>query len=239
MTSPFKIDSLRGLLLTAAASVALVACGGSSDDSAKTDAPAQSAAANPYITATDHKTGNIDAAVTIVEYASIVCGHCANWHSTVYPEFKKKYIDTGKVLYVFRPFPTSPQELADAGHLIAECADEEKYFENISLQFERQKQIFEMAGKGQAREAYISVAKSAGLSEEEFLACMTDEDTRAAYKSVVEGGLDAGVTGTPSFFINGTKEKVYKLEEIEDIILPLLGEPIPERAAPEALEAEE
>ena len=238
MTSSYKTDSLRGVLLTAAASIVLAACGGSSSetDAAKPAAPAQSAAANPYITATDHKTGNVDAAVTVVEYASIVCGHCANWHSTVYPDFKKKYIDTGKVLYVFRPFPTSPQELADAGHLIAECAAEEKYFDNINLQFERQKQIFEMAGKGQAREAYISVAKSAGLSEEEFLACMTDEETRAAYKAVVEGGLDAGVTGTPSFFINGNKEKVYKLEEIEQVILPLLGEPLPEATEPEAKE---
>ena len=237
MFDSFKTDSLRGLFLTAAASVVLVACGGSGvADEAKTTAPAQSAPANTFITATDHKTGNLDAAVTVVEYASIVCGHCANWHSTVYPDFKKKYIDTGKVLYVFRPFPTSPQELADAGHLIAECAAEEKYFDNISLQFERQKQIFEMAGKGQAREAYISVAKSAGLSEENFLACMQDEETRAAYKAVVEGGLDAGVTGTPSFFINGKKEKVYKLEEIETVILPLLGEPLPEPAASDAKE---
>ncbi len=229
MIDSVNTDSLRGLFLTAAASLLLVACGGGGTDTGSTDA-SNTGATSAFVVEGDHTTGNPNAAVTVVEYASIVCGHCANWHSTVYPEFKKKYVDTGKVLYVFRPFPTSPQELADAGHLIAECADEEKYFDNISLQFERQKQIFEMAGKGQAREAYVGVAKSAGLSEDEFLACMVNEDIRAAYKAVVEGGINAGVTGTPSFFINGTKEKVYTLETIEDVILPILGEPIPERS---------
>ena len=70
----------------------------------------------------DFAIGSETANVALVEYASVSCGHCANWHSTVYPDFKKKYIDTGKVRYIFRTFPTAPIQLADAGHKIAMCA---------------------------------------------------------------------------------------------------------------------
>jgi len=81
----------------------------------------------------DHAIGNPDAKVTVVEYASVTCGHCANWHTSVYPEFKAQYVDTGKVRYVFREFPTPPQRLAHTGFLIANCADENKFFDNISM----------------------------------------------------------------------------------------------------------
>ena len=70
-----------------------------------------------------------DAKVTVVEYASVTCGHCAVWNEEVWPEFKTKYVDTKKVRYVFREFPTPPQDIAVAGFLIARCAGEDKYFD--------------------------------------------------------------------------------------------------------------
>jgi len=227
MTDSFKTDSLRRALIAGAAAFVLVACSGGepSGTSEKTTSNG-----GDYETATDYATGSKDAKVTVVEYASVVCGACANWHTTVYPDFKKKYVDTGKVRYVYRPFPTSPTELADAGHMIAMCADRKSFMKNISLQFKRQKQIFDMAGKGKAREAYLSIAKAAGLSEDDFVSCLQNPEIKAQYEAVVKGGSESGVTGTPSFFINGTKEKVFTLEQIEDVILPILGEPIPDRS---------
>ena len=178
----------------------------------------------------DFAIGSETANVALVEYASVSCGHCANWHSTVYPDFKKKYIDTGKVRYIFRTFPTAPIQLADAGHKIAMCAGKDNYFKNIKIQFDRQKQIFDMAGQGRAREAYISLAKASGLSEQDFLSCIQDEEIDKAYEATVQSGYDLGITGTPSFFINGEAHKVYDLESIEAVILPMLGEAMPDKA---------
>ena len=230
MIDSFKTDSVRRILLAGAAALILAACGG------KTDTPSApsggGSAAGQYEVAGDKGIGSKDAKVTIVEYASVVCPACANWHVTVYPDLKKKYVDTGKVRYIFRAFPTSPEELADAGHMIALCAGDANYLKNIKLQFERQKQIFALAGQGKAREAYIGVAKASGLSEDDFIACMQNEDIRKTYDAVVKGGSEAGVASTPSFFINGEKTArgIYSLETLEDIFLPILGEPIPDRS---------
>lgn len=222
-------------MLCAVTALVLTACGGGSETPAQNTASETSsaAAASEFVRPEDYTSGSKDAKVVVTEYASVVCGHCANWHSTVYPDFKKKYIDTGKVLYVFRSFPTAPKELADAGHMIAMCAGDENYFKNIKLQFDRQKQIFDQAGQGKAREAYVSLAKASGLSEEDFIACISNPDIRDKYEATVQSGYDLGVTGTPSFFINGEKQSVYDLESIEAVILPLLGEPIPKKAESE------
>jgi protein-disulfide isomerase len=178
--------------------------------------------------ADDHAIGNPDAAVTLVEYASVSCGACANWHNTVYPDFKKKYIDTGKVRYVFREFLAGEPTMADAGFMIALCAPEDKYFENIGLQFKRQAQMFEFARNNQLREAYVNLAKSSGLSEEEFVSCMANTELREQYQDRMQAGIDAGITGTPGFVINGQLQRnVFTLESIEEVILPLLGEDAP------------
>lgn len=229
MTQITHIDSgfrFTHLLVSLAAGLSLAAC----SDSGNT-ASSQGGAASQYETADDHAIGNPDASVTVVEYASVVCGACANWHETVYPDFKTTYIDSGKVRYVFREFPTSPANLARTGFLIANCADETKFFENIALQFKRQRQIFKAAGNGTVREEYINIAKSAGLNEEEFYACLSDEAENARYDAVVQGGEDAGVTGTPSFFINGEKisrtpsgTQLFTMESFAEVLGPLLGE---------------
>lgn len=226
--------------LTLATAVLVSACG---DSGVKSTA---SAGTSAFEVAGDHAIGNPDAKVTLVEYASVVCGHCASWHEGVYPEFKKNYIDTGKVRYVFREFPTAPETLARTGFLIANCADETKFFDNISLQFKQQKQVFQAARDGKAREIYTNIAKSAGLSEAEFEACLSNQEEIDRYEAVVQGGIDAGVTGTPAFFLNGEKmtrtpsgATFYDLASIEEIILPILGEAVPAKAdtsAPDAVE---
>ncbi|NNC38655.1 MAG: DsbA family protein [Hyphomonadaceae bacterium] len=173
----------------------------------------------------DHAMGNADASVTIVEYASVTCGHCANWDKTVWDDFRKKYVDTGKVRYVFREFPTAPVTLANAGHLLANCAGDDKFFDLIHIQFQRQREILT---SDDVKGEYIRLAKSAGMSEADFEACMTNEEEIARLDKVVEDGFAAGVTGTPTFFLNGKKIAAYVLEDFDKEIAQALGEPIPE-----------
>lgn len=182
----------------------------------------QVAGQGKYEVAGDHAIGNADATVTIVEYASVVCGACANWHNSVYPDLKKEYVDTGKVRFVFREFPTSPANFAYAGFTIANCADEDRFFENISMQFSRQSAILSSANP---RKAYEDLAKASGLSVADYEACLADEDWKTAYDAKVDAAVAAGVNATPTFFINGEKAKVFTIESFKEELGPLLGEP--------------
>ena len=228
--SDSSFGKIRRAVIIGASALALTACGGGESETTAATSGESSAANSEYLIENDHVTGDPNAPVTVVEYASVACGACANWHNSVYPEFKKKFVDTGKVRYVFREYVTGVPEYADAGFMIALCADQDNYFKNIAFQFKRQSQIFKMGQEGKAREAYIGIAKSAGLSEDEFISCMQNQELREQYRATMQTGIDMGVTGTPDFFINGEKHKVFKLEALEDIILPMLGEPIPNRS---------
>jgi len=228
MTFNFHTDSAwlknaRRIAIVSTAAILLAACGDKDGATPTTSG----LGASEYEVEGDHAIGNPDAKATIVEYASVVCGACANWHTSVYPDLKKKYIDSGKVRFIFREFPTAPENLAQAGFLLANCANEDKFFENISLQFKRQKQIFEAARNGKVLEEYHALAKAAGMSVPEFEACLSNEEEIAKYKAVVQGGIDAGVGSTPTFFINGVKEKTFTLEDFEEKLAPILGEPLP------------
>lgn len=229
---------LRASAIAAVCTFALSACG----DTSSTATPVGgSADRSQYEFADDHAIGNPNAKATIIEHASVVCGACANWHLTVYPDFKKKYIDSGLVRFVFREFPTSPENLAQAGFLIANCAGEDKFFENISLQFKRQQQIFAAAGKGggAVKDEYVAIAKAGGLSEADFEQCLQDPEELARYEKVVQMGIDAGVTGTPSFFLNGEKTKMFKLEDFDKALRPILGEEATKSDTPEEEDAAE
>ena len=222
---------IRTALISAACAVALSACGGDKETTATATSGGSS-----YEVAGDHAIGNPDAEVVVVEYASVVCGACANWHTAVYPDFKAKYVDTGKVRFIFREFPTSPANLAQAGFLIANCANEDRFMENISLQFKRQRALLTSQD---TRQAYVDLAKASGLSEAEFEACLKNETEIERYEAVVKGGEDAGVTSTPTFFINGKKTKVFTLESFDDAIAPLLGEEAPAPDTEEPADATE
>ena len=237
--APLNISAwLRAAALSTVCAFALSACG----DNSSTAAPVGgSADRSSYEFADDHAIGNPSAKATIIEHASVVCGACANWHLTVYPDVKKKYIDTGLVRFVFREFPTSPENLAQAGFLVANCAGEDKFFENISLQFKRQPQIFAAVGKGggAVKDEYVAIAKAGGLSEADFEQCLQDPEELARYEKVVQMGIDAGVTGTPSFFVNGEKTKMFKLEDFDKALRPILGEEATKSDTPEQEDAAE
>lgn len=155
------------------------------------------------VSSDDMSLGKADAPVTVVEYASLACVHCAKFNNEVFPAFKAKYIDTGKVHYVFREFITAPPQLASAGALLARCAGKDKYFDVVDAVFHGQEEIF---NTGDIRGVLLRVAQSAGLTEDQFMACVGDEKGLNDLNARVEKyAKDAKITGTPTFFFNDDK----------------------------------
>lgn len=142
--------------------------------------------------------GHADAPVTIVEYSSLSCPHCAAFHKDVLPALKSEYIDTGKVRYVVREFPLNDAALA--GAVIARCLDQSRYFAFVDLLFSKQE---DWAFKDDAFAPLKKFAKQAGLPDDQFDKCLDNEDLQKKILAVREQGSKEGVSGTPSFFVNG------------------------------------
>ena len=155
------------------------------------------------------------AKVTVVEYASVTCGACAAWQSQVWPEFKAKYVDTNQVRFVFREFPTAPEPVAVAGFLMARCAGPDRYFPIVEELMASQAEMFGPTGP---RTVLLRVANGAGLSEEQFQACVTDEAAIQAMDARIKSALDAGITGTPTFMVNGERVADPSLETLSTAI---------------------
>ena len=143
--------------------------------------------------------GAEDAPVTIVEYASMTCSHCADFHENTFPALKDKYIDTGKVRFVLREFPLDP--LAAAGFMLARCRPSDQYFDMVDLLFDKQRQ---WAYAQDPVSALQNIAKQAGFTQESFEECLTNQELLDAVNEVKDqGAKDFGVSSTPTFFING------------------------------------
>jgi protein-disulfide isomerase len=183
---PLTRRLLTAVALTASLGVALAGC---SKDAA--------------ITADDMSLGNPNAKVTVVEYASTSCTHCARWHEEVYPGFKAKYIDTGKVNYVYREVLTPPVEVAAAAFLLARCSGKDKYFQVVDSVYRSQEEMFTT---GQYRDVLLRVAQAAGMDEAKFNACVTDEKALKAMNDRIEKySKEQDIQGTPTFVVNGKK----------------------------------
>ncbi|MCV3243730.1 DsbA family protein [Mesorhizobium sp. ZC-5] len=158
--------------------------------------------------------GKDDAPVTIVEYASMTCPHCAHFHETTLPELKTKYIDTGKARLIFREFPFDPR--AEAGFMLARCSND-NYFAMVDVLFKQQES---WAGVQDAKAALLQISKLAGFSQESFEACLTDQKLLEDVRAVRErGSNDFGVDSTPTFFINGNRYPgALSIDEMSAII---------------------
>ncbi len=197
------------LAVAAMLSLGLAACG----DQKQTEAPKstgdQQSAAKTDTSALlqpgplgDKVLGKADAPVTIVEYASLTCSHCANFHENTFPELKTKFIDTGKVRLIFREFPLDP--LSTAASMIARCSTEERYFPLVSVFFKTQRQ---WAGSDKPLEEILGIARQAGFTQESFEACLKDQKIYDGLNTVKKRGAEVhGVEATPTFFINGEKK---------------------------------
>jgi len=158
--------------------------------------------------ADDMALGAENAPVTLIEYASTTCPHCASFHEEVFEQLKTNYIDTGRVRYVFREYPTAPAPVAVAGFQLARCnaASPEQYFIRLGEIFRQQQAIFATGTMEGVRGKFVEIGAAAGLSEEQVMACITDEEGAERIRRIVEAGnRDFNITGTPTFVINGEK----------------------------------
>jgi protein-disulfide isomerase len=151
--------------------------------------------------------GSPTAKVTVIEYASLGCPICAEWNNTVFQDFKTKYIDSGKVHYIFREFLTGDAPVANAGFLLARCVGKDKYFQVVDKVFEQEAPLLEKEQGAEERDVLVKIAESAGLTEAQFDACVTNQPAMDALNARVQGyAKDDNIESTPTFVING---KVY------------------------------
>lgn len=163
----------------------------------------------------DKILGADDAPVTIVEYASMTCGHCATFHKTTYPVLKKDYVDTGKVRFIFREFPLDP--VATAAFMLARCAPEDKYFDIIDALFEDQRS---WAYSNDPYNSLLNFAKQVGFTQEAFEACLTNQDVLDGVNAVRDrAASEFKVNSTPTFFVNGEKKSgALTVEQMAELI---------------------
>lgn len=164
--------------------------------------------------------GKADAPVTIVEYASMTCSHCAHFHNTVLPKLKSKYIDTGKVRLIMREFPLD--NLAAAASMLIRCAAENKHHELMATFFAKQDDWAFV--QGNPVPALFKIAEDHGFTKESFDKCLTDQKLLDGITSTREHANKAlGVRATPSFFINGKKlDRSDDIEYFDKALAPLL-----------------
>lgn len=151
----------------------------------------------------DMALGKPTAKVTVIEYASVGCPHCAKWAKEVFPGFKARFIDTGKARFVLRELTTGDPALAAAGFMVARCAGPDKYFAVVDGVFQRQA---DMLAPGASRgDILAAVAKSAGMTDQAFQACLTTQANLDALNERTARHVKDGVDSTPTFFVNGTR----------------------------------
>lgn len=190
---------------------------------------AATAAANPAFAAVDVAELNKEpslgdmalgadagAKVTMIEYASATCPHCAKFHNEVYGKIKSEYIDTKKIRFVFREFPLNDAALA--AFMIARAAPKESYFPLIDIYFETLQTWAQNPAEG-----LLNIAKQAGFTQEKFNITLKDQALAKGIMEIRDGGTKFGVNGTPTFFINGTMyDGEQSFEAMKAIIDPLL-----------------
>jgi protein-disulfide isomerase len=149
--------------------------------------------------------GNPQAKVTVDEFASLGCPICAKWNNEVFPAFKAKYIDTGKVHYVFHEFLTGDQVVAANGFLLARCAGKDKYFQVIDAVFHQEQPYLENEQAGAAkRDAFVKIAESLGMTDAQFESCVSDDNAITALTNRSNAAQQKyNIDSTPTFLING------------------------------------
>lgn len=167
----------------------------------------------------DLPLGKADAPVTIVEYASMTCSHCAAFYATSFPELKSKYIDTGKVRFILREFPLDP--LATAGFMLARCAGPDKRNAMVDLLFAKQKN---WAFTEKPIEALANLVKQTGMSQDAFESCLKDQSLYEKVNEVRNRAAEKfDINATPTFFINGKKKSGEMTpQQLDELLTPML-----------------
>jgi protein-disulfide isomerase len=203
-----------------AACIALSGCGGGA---ATTDAGADKALNVPPAAELmqagplgERALGNPNAPVTVIEYASLTCPHCAHFQRDVFPRVKKEYIDTGKIRFIVREFPIG--HTSGAAAIINRCAPPNKYFSLFNAFLLRQP---EWVSQEVRPDAIYAVAKSSGMTRQEFDNCLANQTIIDGLTEVKQRGRKFGVIGTPTFFANGRKAQgTITFEEFKALVEP-------------------
>jgi protein-disulfide isomerase len=166
-------------------------------------AAAATASTNGGITAHDMTQGNPKAPVVLIEYAAPRCPHCAHFQADVFPLLKRDYIDTGKVFYVFRVLPLAAGD--GVAEKLARCLPKDRYFPFMESLFRNQPQWDDEYGVTDVRGGLLKLAGQAGMSEDQFNACLADTREDAIINQVAQDGVARyGLNSTPSIIINGS-----------------------------------
>ncbi len=167
----------------------------------------------------DMVLGSPDAKVTIVEYASLTCPHCATFHINTLPALKREYIDKGLVKLIYRDFPLDG--LALRASMMAQCAGPDRYFGFIELLFTRQ-QVW--ATNKDPLEGLAGIGKMGGMTEDEFKTCLTDKSVEDLVLSdALEGEKTYAVRATPTLFIDGMRYSGMSIEQMRAVLDPILA----------------
>lgn len=237
----------RRATLSALALLALAACGNANGD----DATQGGATRNAETGLPDMVMGDPNAPVTLIEYASVTCPACLGFHDTVMPTIKEDYIETGKVKFIFREFPTPPQNVAIAGFALARCAGPENYYDVLDDLFANQSGILAAARQGAVIPALKAVGERHGIhGDAAFEDCINNSAIRQDIADIILSGDDYQITSTPSLILQGHKldnsmqsRTPEGLSALIDLELAALGietvEPEPEPAAVEEPESGE
>ncbi len=166
----------------------------------------------------DRVLGKADAPITVIEYASLTCPHCAAFNKDVLPEFKSRYVDTGKAKLVFRDYPLDQWALRAA--MLARCAPADRYFSFLDVLF--QNQVTWATAKDQMA-ALERIAKLGGLSHDQFTACMANKTLEdGILAESLRGQNEFGVNSTPTIIVNGKKiDNPQSFAEFDKILKPL------------------
>ncbi len=167
----------------------------------------------------DVSWGKADAPVTIVQYASLSCKHCKNFHETVFPEFKKAYIDTGKVRYVLREFPIG--KTSGMATITLRCAAPEKY---LDLYGKFMAQQSNWVSQEVRLDPIFAVAEQVGMKRSEFDACRENQGMIENLKWVKDRGRKLGIVGTPNYFVGDQLiKKELTMADIQALVEPMLS----------------
>ena len=223
------IISRRNTLMLAAATGAVSLAGlGSAraQDAAVTIDPAMLMKLDPA-GLTDHVLGNKDAKVTVIEYGSAGCPHCGAFHKDTYPAFKAKYIDTGKIAFIYRPFALNVYDVAV--FMLAEIAGPDHFYNVIDTFYDNQDKWdfaeFDPGNTGKEGDAIQAIALQLGFTADSYKQALTNQEWPTRIQKARDQAInDFKVSGTPTFFING-KQSVgeQSLDDLSKAIDPLLG----------------
>ena len=208
---------IRPAVLAIAATFVLAGCSGANSESGESAAGTPEKIENADTGAlAEMALGSEDAAVTVIEYASVTCPHCATFHETIYPSIKEDYVDTGKVRFVFREFPTAPAELSVVGSMLARCAADkggpDAYFLVLGSLFKTQRTwIYGDNPRGEL----IKIASQAGMDETDFDACVKREELLNLINQNVKTAQERyDVNSTPSFVVNGNLRHFSSVDDM-------------------------